>query len=137
MMAFNTLATAALTPLRDGPLPRCTGPVYQNMDNDNQFLVQRFGVSGVNDGETFFRHNPHTTLVYSTRPYSETINRMNVFAAKMNRNWPRHGLKARLNSASIVEIGFMGNVLREFYRINLDSGEVWEVSSGKLVSERL
>ena len=27
MMAFNTTATAALAPLRDGPLPRCTGPV--------------------------------------------------------------------------------------------------------------
>ncbi len=133
MMAFNTLATAALTPLRDGPLPRCTGPVYRNMDNDSKLLVQRFGVSGVNDGETIFRHNPHTTLVYSTSPYSATINPMNVFAAKMNRSWPRDGLKARLNSASIVEIGFMGNVLREFYRINLDSGEVWEVSSGKLV----
>ena len=31
MMAFNTIATAALTPLRDGPLPRVTGPVYAVM----------------------------------------------------------------------------------------------------------
>jgi len=31
MMAFNTIATTALTPLRDGPLPRVTGPVYAVM----------------------------------------------------------------------------------------------------------
>ena len=48
MMAFNTLATPALTPLRDGPLPRVTGPVYAAMGDAGKELVQTVGVSGIN-----------------------------------------------------------------------------------------
>ena len=48
MMAFNTVATAALTPLRDGPLPRVTGPVYATMSDAAKELVRTVGVSGVN-----------------------------------------------------------------------------------------
>jgi len=43
MMAYNTVATAALTPLRDGPLPRCTGPVYANMSEAAQELTRTVG----------------------------------------------------------------------------------------------
>lgn len=48
MMAYNTVATAALTPLRDGPLPRCTGPVYANKSAVARELTRTMGVSGVN-----------------------------------------------------------------------------------------
>jgi hypothetical protein len=68
MMAFNTTATAALAPLRDGPLPRCTGPVYAAMSDAAKELVKTVGVSGVNvvkDGKELRSHNPHNTLVYS------------------------------------------------------------------------
>ena len=43
MMAFNTVATAALTPLRDGPLPRCTGPAYARMSDAAKDLVKSGG----------------------------------------------------------------------------------------------
>lgn len=65
MMAFNTLATPALTPLRDGPLPRVTGPVYAAMGDAGKELVQTVGVSGINtvkDGKELRPHNPHNTL---------------------------------------------------------------------------
>ena len=35
---------------------------------------------------------------------------------------------------SIVEIGFMGNVVREFYRISLVDGKAWDVTSGRAVT---
>ena len=40
MMAYNTTATAALAPLRDGPLPRVTGPVYAKMADAGRDLVK-------------------------------------------------------------------------------------------------
>src|SRR6266542_1955470 len=40
MMAYNTVATAALTPFRDGPLPRCTGPVFANMSDAAKELTR-------------------------------------------------------------------------------------------------
>lgn len=48
MMAFNTRATATMAPLRDGPLPRVTGPVYAKMAEPGRELVKTMGVSGVN-----------------------------------------------------------------------------------------
>ncbi|UAN05358.1 hypothetical protein [Achromobacter mucicolens] len=48
MMRYNTVATAALAPLRDGPLPRVTGPVYAKMSDAGKELVKTLGVSGVN-----------------------------------------------------------------------------------------
>ena len=67
MMAFNTAATAALAPLRDGPLPRVTGPVYAKMGVAGKELVQTMGVSGVNvikEGKELRAHNPHNSVVY-------------------------------------------------------------------------
>ena len=72
MMSYNTVATAALTPLRDGPLPRVTGPVYAKMGDAGKERVRTVGVSGVNvmkDGKETASHNPHNTLVYSMTPY--------------------------------------------------------------------
>ena len=47
-MDFNTRATAAMAPLRDGPLPRVTGPVYARMNDSAKAMVQSVGVSDIN-----------------------------------------------------------------------------------------
>jgi hypothetical protein len=134
MMAYDTLATAALTPLRDGPLPRVTGPVYAKMGDAARELVATVGVSGVNvmkDGKETASHNPHNTLVYSMTPYDARIQAaMKEVADEMNRILP-NGIDTQFSDVSIVEIGFMGNVLREFYRISLVDGTAWDVTNGQ------
>ncbi len=136
MMSFNTVATAALTPLRDGPLPRCTGPVYANMSETAKELTRTVGVSGVNvmkDGKETASHNPHNTLMYSMAKYDDRLQAaMKTFADDMNKVLP-DGIKTQFGDVSIVEIGFMGNVLREFYRINLADGSAFDSTSGKAV----
>ena len=134
MMAFNTTATAALTPLRDGPLPRCTGPVYAAMSEAAKDLVKTVGVSGVNvskDGKEVRSHNPHNTLVYSMTKFDPAIEQsMKQVADDFNKALPE-GLTSSFKDVSIVEIGFAGNVLREIYRISLENGTVIDVASGK------
>jgi len=136
MMAYDTIATAALTPLRDGPLPRVTGPVYANMSDAGRELVRTVGVSGVNivkDGKETASHNPHNTLVYSMTRYDPRIQAaMKEVADEMNRILP-NGIDTQFTDVSIVEIGFMGNVLREFYRISLVDGSAWDTTSGQAV----
>ena len=67
-------------------------------------------------------------------PYNSWLDtRMKGVADKMNRTLPK-GIATQFKEVSIVEIGFMGNVLREFYRINLEDGSAWDVSNGKAVS---
>ena len=137
MMAFNTAATEALTPLRDGPLPRCTGPVYAAMSDAAKELVKTMGVSGVNikkDGKEVRAHNPHNTLVYSMTKYEPKLQtEMNAFAEEMNKVLP-DGISAAFMNVSIVEIGFAGNVLKEIYRISLVDHSVTEVATGKKVA---
>ena len=136
MMSFNTVATAALKPLRDGPLPRCTGPVYANMSEVAKELTRTVGVSGVNvmkDGKETASHNPHNTLMYSMTKYDDRLQAaMKSFADEMNKVLP-DGIVTQFKEVSIVEIGFMGNVLREFYRINLADGTAFDTTSGKAV----
>jgi hypothetical protein len=136
MMAFNTVATAALTPLRDGPLPRCTGPVYANMSDTAKELTRTVGVSGVNvvkDGKETASHNPHNTLMYSMTRYDDRLqSAMKDVADEANKILPA-GIDTQFKDVSIVEIGFMGNVLREFYRIALGSGDAFDSTSGKAV----
>lgn len=136
MMAYNTVATAALTPLRDGPLPRCTGPVYANMSDMAKELTRTMGVSGVNivkDGKEIRSHNPHNTLVYSMTKFDAPLQAsMKEVADHFNTVLP-DGIPTTFRDVSIVEIGFMGNVLREFYRINLDDGTVFDTTTGQTV----
>jgi hypothetical protein len=136
MMSFNTVATAALTPLRDGPLPRCTGPVYAAMGDAAKELTRTVGVSGVNvikDGKETASHNPHNTLMYSMTKYDDRLQAaMKNVADEMNKVLP-DGINTQFKEVSIVEIGFMGNVLREFYRINLADGTAFDTTSGKAV----
>jgi hypothetical protein len=136
MMSYNTVATAALTPLRDGPLPRCTGPVYANMSEVARELTRTMGVSGVNvikDGKETASHNPHNTLVYSMSKFDPALQAsMKEVAEEMNKILP-NGIDTEFRDVSIVEIGFMGNVVREFYRISLVDGSAWDVTSGRPV----
>jgi hypothetical protein len=137
MMSYNTVATAALTPLRDGPLPRCTGPVYANMSEVARELTRTMGVSGVNvmkDGKETASHNPHNTLVYSMTKFDAPLQAaMKEVADEMNKVLP-DGIPTEFRDVSIVEIGFMGNVVREFYRISLVDGTAWDVTSGRPVA---
>ena len=134
MMAYNTAATAALTPLRDGPLPRCTGPVFAQMSDAAKELTRTVGVSGVNvvkDGKEVRSHNPHNTLVYSMTKFDPALQAsMKQVADEFNKILPE-GINTSFKDVSIVEIGFAGNVLREVYRISLEDGSVIDVTAGK------
>ncbi|MGE8632354.1 MAG: hypothetical protein E2591_15810 [Achromobacter sp.] len=136
MMRYNTVATAALAPLRDGPLPRVTGPVYAKMSEAGRELVKTLGVSGVNvmqDGKEVRAHNPHTTLVYSMAPYDARLqDAMKQESDKFNALLP-DGIATTFKDVSIVEIGFAGNVLREIYRVSLEDGTVIDVATGKKI----
>lgn len=137
MMAYNTVATAALAPLRDGPLPRVTGPVFAKMADAGKELVKTVGVSGVNvvkNGEEVRSHNPHNTLVYSTKPFSLEIQQsMGELADEFNQILPE-GIPATFKTVSIVELAFSGNVTREIYRVDLETGAVLDVATGKTVT---
>lgn len=137
MMAFNTVATAALTPLRDGPLPRVTGPVYAVMGDAGKTLVQTVGVSGLNtvsDGKELRPHNPHNTMVYSMAKFTpEVQSAFNSVAAEFNQILP-DGIPLTFKTVSIVELGFAGNVLREIYRISLEDGSALNVATGAKVA---
>jgi hypothetical protein len=138
MMAFNTLATPALTPLRDGPLPRVTGPVYAAMGDAGKELVQTVGVSGINtvkDGKELRPHNPHNTLVYSMAKFTPEIQAaFNQTAVEFNQILP-DGIPTAFKTVSIVELGFAGNVLREIYRLSLEDGSVINVATGAKVTK--
>lgn len=138
MMAFNTIATTALTPLRDGPLPRVTGPVYGVMGDAAKELVQTVGVSGLNtvkDGKDLRPHNPHNTLVYSMAKFTPEIQvAFNQTAAEFNQILP-DGIPTAFKTVSIVELGFSGNVLREIYRLSLEDGSVINVATGAKVAK--
>lgn len=138
MHAFNTTATAALTPLRDGPLPRCTGPVYAAMGEPAKDLVKTVGVSGVNvmkDGKELRSYNPHNTLVYSMAKFTPQVQAaMNQTAKEFNQILP-DGIPVTFKTVSIVELGFAGNVLREVYRIDLDTGKVLTIATGKMAAK--
>lgn len=137
MMAFNTRATAAMAPLRDGPLPRVTGPVYAKMAEPGRELVKTMGVSGVNvmqDGKELRAHNPHNTLVYSVALFTPALQTsMNQLAEQLNGALP-DGIDTTFREVSIVELAFAGNVTRELYRISLVDGSVVDMRTGARVS---
>lgn len=138
MMAFDTVATKALTPLRDGPLPRVTGPVYAVMSDAAKELVQTVGVSGVNTvkgGKELRPHNPHNTLVYSMAKFTPEIQAaFNQTAMEFNQILP-NGIPTSFKTVSIVELGFAGNVLREIYRLSLEDGSVLNIATGAKVAK--
>lgn len=137
MMAFNTRVTAAVAPLRDGPLPRVTGPVFAKMAEPGRELVRTVGVSGVNvvkDGKELRAHNPHNTLVYSMTPFTPALqSSMKRVADQMNGILP-NGIDTTFRDVSIVELAFSGNVTREIFRISLVDGSVIDVATGARVN---
>jgi hypothetical protein len=134
MMAFNTAAVPPLTALRDGPLPRVTGPVYAVMSDAGKELVRTVGVSGLNtikDGKELRPHNPHNTLVYSMAKFTPEVQAaFDQTAKEFNQILP-DGIPTTFRTVSIVELGFAGNVLREIYRIDLKDGSILDVATGK------
>jgi hypothetical protein len=89
------------------------------------------GVSVMKDGKEVRSHNPHNTLVYSMTKFDDRIQAsMKQMADEANKILP-DGIKTSFKEVSIVEIGFMGNVLREIYRISLVDGSVIDVATGK------
>ncbi|MBP6770609.1 MAG: hypothetical protein KA171_22730, partial [Reyranella sp.] len=138
MRAFNPLATPALTPLRDGPLPRVTGPVYAAMGDAGKELVRTVGVSGINtikDGKELRPHNPHNTLVYSMAKFTPAIQAaFDQTAVEFNQILP-DGIPTAFKTVSIVELGFAGNVLREIYRLSLEDGSVINAATGAKVAK--
>ena len=137
MMAFNTAAVPPLTALRDGPLPRVTGPVYAVMGDAGKELVRTVGVSGINtikDGKELRPHNPHNTLVYSMAKFTPEIQAaFDQTAKEFNQILP-DGIPTTFKTVSIVELGFAGNVLREIYRVDLKDGSALEVATGKTLA---
>lgn len=99
-------------------------------------IVRTVGVSGINamkDGKELLSHNPHNTLVYSmTRFMWQIQTGMNQVAADFNKLTPE-GMTTSFQNASTVEQGFAGNVLREFYRINLAYVSTVDVATGQKV----
>jgi len=130
----------AVCTIREARAYDYTAPVQfhpvASFDPANRELVRTVGVGSVNvikDGKDTAAHNPHTTLVYSMTPYDSRLQAaIKDVAEELNRILP-DGIDARLTDVSIVELGFMGNVLREFYRISLVDGTAWDTTSGRAV----
>ena len=129
--SLDALLEAAL---RDGPLPRVTGPVYAVMGDAPKELVRTVGVSGLNtvkDGKTLTPHNPHNTLVYSMAKFTPEIQAAFDQAAKEFNQILPEGIPTTFKTVSIVELGFAGNVLREIYRVDLSNGSVVDIATGQ------
>ena len=124
LMRYNTVVTAALAPLRDGPLPRVTGPVYAKMADAGRDLVRSVGVSGVNvvrDGQEVRAQPAHHAGLQHDSVRRAAAGRHEAGSRQVQRH-PARRHPDHLQDVSIVEIGFAGNVLREIYRISLEDG---------------
>ena len=97
-------------------------------------LMRTMGVSGVNvvkNGKEVRAHNPHNTLVYSMTTFTPALQAsMKQVADDFNKILPE-GIATSFKDVSTVEIGFVGNVLREIYRISLENGSVMDAATGK------
>ena len=58
----------------------------------------------------------------------------NQTAVEFNHILP-DGIRTAFKTVSIVELGFSGNVLREFYRLSLEDGSVINVATGAKVAK--
>lgn len=64
--------------------------------------------------------------------FNQTNHRNNQVAADVKKLMSE-GMTTSFQNVSIVELGFSGNVLREFYRINLADGSAVDVATGQKV----
>lgn len=131
IMQYNFEATKALTPLRSSPLPRVSGAIYKDSSKEAQAQIRELGVSGLNrviDGKEERMHRPHVTLSYSLQTLPKQLEKeLELLANELNAALPS-GIKTPITTISIVELGVTGNVMREIYRIDLESGRVTDVA---------
>lgn len=127
---YNEVAVAALTPLRDSPLPRVSGSIYADSTPQAKSQIEELGVSGLNrtkNGVKERMYRPHITLSYSMQDISVALEKeMQDLSNELNAILT-NGIPAEFRYVSIVELGFSGNVLREIYRIDLNTGKVVDV----------
>lgn len=128
---YNQKAVAALSPLRDSPLPRVSGSIYADSTPQAKSQIEELGVSGLNrikDGKIEQMYRPHITLSYSMQDINPILEKeMQNLSDEFNAIL-KEGIPAEFKYISIVELGFSGNVLREIYRIDLDSGNVTDIA---------
>ncbi|MGX2984865.1 hypothetical protein ACWIWK_05295 [Helicobacter sp. 23-1048] len=131
IMEFNELATQALSPLRDSPIPRVSGRIYADLPKQAQEQIKDLGVNGLNrtiNGNQEWLHRPHITLSYSMQTLDSNLEiELSNLANEFNEIFTK-GVIAKFESVSIVELGITGNVLREIYRINLHNGQITHIS---------
>ncbi|WP_095331209.1 hypothetical protein [Helicobacter sp. 11S02596-1] len=133
---YNREVAIAIAPLRATPIPSFTGPVYAGLDKVAQSQIRDFGVSGINaitNNQKHERYRPHMTLVYSDHALDKTITTAMAGVAKRFNEVMKTPIKADFDTLSIVEIGFLGNVLREIYRIDLATHKVYDVQKGEFI----
>lgn len=130
---YNYEVTKSIAPLRSTPLPHSSGSIYQDLPPSAKSQIEDLGSSGLNrikDGkkEEFFR--PHMTLIYSPTHLNKKLSAaMEKLSDDFNSEF-KTPVVARFDTVSIVELGFLGNVLREIYRINLEDGKIFDVEKG-------
>ena len=131
IMQYNFQATKALTPLRNSPLPRVSGPIYADSSKEAQDQIRVLGVSGLNrivNGKEERMHRPHVTLSYSMQELPIKLEHELLALASEFNNILDKGIKTEFKTISIVELGIAGNVMREIYRIDLSSGKVMDIA---------
>ncbi len=131
IMQYNFKGTKALTPLRDSPLPRVSGYVYQDLSKEAQAQIRDLGVSGLNrviNGKEERMYRPHITLSYSMQDLNPKLQKELLDLADELNGILDEGIAIHFNTISIVELGISGNVMREIYRIDLHSGAVLDIT---------
>lgn len=130
---YNYKVTKSIAPLRSSPLPHSSGYIYQDLPLSAKSQIEDLGSSGLNrikngKKEEYFR--PHMTLLYSDTPLDK---RLCIFMEKLSEDFNKEfptPIVARFDTLAIVELGFLGNVLREIYSINLEDGKIFDVEKG-------
>lgn len=133
---YNYKVTESISPLRSSPLPHSSGFIYQDLPSVAKSQIEDLGSNGLNrikngKKEEYFR--PHMTLLYSGTHLDK---KLSDFMAKLSEDFNKEfptPIVARFDTLSIVELGFLGNVLREIYRINLESGTIFDVEKGVFI----
>ncbi len=131
IMKYNFEVTKTLSPLRSSPLPRVSGFVYKDSNDEVKSQIRDLGVNGLNriiNGKEERMYRPHVTFIYSMQNLESKLEKELLDLADELNSILTKGIKVKFNNISIVELGVSGNVLREIYRINLENGNVIDIS---------
>ncbi|MDO7252872.1 hypothetical protein [Helicobacter cappadocius] len=133
---YNFKVTQNIAPLRSSPLPRLSGYIYEDLSADNKSQILELGSNSLNrikNGKKEEYYRPHMTLSYSQTPLNKTLSdSMKELQRSLNKEFETP-IITKIDTISIVELGFLGNVLREIYRINLNNGKIFDVQKGKFI----